>query len=103
MNEENHSLQNESKGANLGAKDSSHSSHSENLGKAKGANFNSAENATKGTNPNSSGKSNKNYRFKRKRKSLENSLKSEEALRDERANSERTSLASNLSLKFMTM
>lgn len=88
MNEENHSLQNESKGTNLsGTKDSLNSSHSENLGKAKGANFNSAENATKGTNPNSSGKSNKNYRFKRKRKSLENSLKSEEALRDERANS----------------
>ena len=54
MNEENHSLQNESKGANLsGAKDSLNSSHSENLGKAKSANFNSAENATKGTNPNS--------------------------------------------------
>lgn len=99
MNEENHSLQNESKGANLsGAKDSLNSSHSENLGRAKGANLNSVENATKGTNPNSSGKSNKNYRFKRKRKSLENSLKSEEALRDERANSAGAGLSANSSL-----
>ena len=102
MNEENHSSsQNASKdtsqtnGASNSAKSVSYdsnlsgaranSSDNANGTNSSSHNPNGAQSASKGTNPNSSAKSNKHYRYKRKRKSLENSLKSEEALQGERA------------------
>lgn len=106
MNEDNHSSGDSSKnGANVsGADASSHNKGASEINGARGgeksnsASTNSSDNANlgkTGANPNSTAKSNKHYRFKRKKKSLENSLKSEEALRDERANSAGAGAKSN--------